>query len=165
MEVAFGQPKARRQEAVPLAEQQSQGGAWIALSAKRRFCARPHGRIGSDRPSVPEASSLRWLLRSMADASRLDEVVAIVNEHGRAAVSRAAAVRMDLMPEITVAHAPLSLADFDLPPGRLAQHPCSRQGSRGSDMSRTGVSAPGVGSPGRPWLSATVHAQRAENGP
>jgi hypothetical protein len=51
----------------------------------------------------------------MAAASDLDALVAIIKEHGRAAVSRAAAVRPDLMPEINgeFAHIALSLADLD----------------------------------------------------
>lgn len=55
------------------------------------------------------------LAYKLADAPDLGAVVAIVQEHGRPAVSRAAAVRPDLVPEINgeFAHIALSLADLD----------------------------------------------------
>lgn len=55
------------------------------------------------------------LADKLADAPDLGAVVAIVQEHGRPAVSRAAAVRPDLVPEINgeFAHIALSLADLD----------------------------------------------------
>lgn len=55
------------------------------------------------------------LAHQLAGARDLEEFVAIVKEHGRSAVARAAAVRPDLMPVINgeFAHIALSLADLD----------------------------------------------------
>jgi hypothetical protein len=77
---------------------------------------RGRGRTAPDRPPAFERRRRsEALARSMAAATDLDELVAIIKEHGRAAVSRAAAVRPDLMPEINgeFAHIALSLADLD----------------------------------------------------
>jgi hypothetical protein len=55
------------------------------------------------------------LARSLAGAADIGELVAIINEHGRPAAARAAAVRPDLVPLINgeFPHIALSLADLD----------------------------------------------------
>ena len=55
------------------------------------------------------------LARSLAGASSIGEMVAIIKEHGRPAAARAAAVRPDLVPLINgeFPHIALSLADLD----------------------------------------------------
>jgi hypothetical protein len=74
------------------------------------------GLSGADRPSARESRRRsEALAHTLAAAPDLDELVAVINEHGRSAVSRAAAVRPDLMPTVNgeFAHIALSLADLD----------------------------------------------------
>lgn len=76
-------------------------------------CAAPSA---TERPSAREKRKRsETLAHQLAGASDLDELVAIIKEHGRSAVSRAAAVRPDLMPTVNgeFAHIALSLADLD----------------------------------------------------
>jgi len=70
----------------------------------------PALRLARDRRQRAER-----LAHQLADAQDLPEFVAIVKEHGRSAVSRAAAVRPDLMPVINgeFAHIALSLVDVE----------------------------------------------------
>jgi hypothetical protein len=70
------------------------------------------------KPSAPRLARDRRLrseelAHQLAGARDLPELVAIMNEHGRSAVARAAAVRPDLVPEVNgeFAHIALSLAD------------------------------------------------------
>lgn len=76
-------------------------------------------RSGASAPEQLSATERRRrseaLAHKLAAAPDLDALVAIVQEHGRPAVSRAAAVRPDLVPEINgeFVHIALSLADLD----------------------------------------------------
>lgn len=70
----------------------------------------------TERPSAEEKRQRsEALAHQLAGASDLEELVAVITEHGRSAVSRAAAIRPDLVPTINgeFAHIALSLADLD----------------------------------------------------
>ncbi|HET7416194.1 MAG TPA: hypothetical protein VFJ61_01000 [Solirubrobacterales bacterium] len=87
---------------------------------QERFEHDDPARAGGDKaPERPSASERRrWsqaLAHKLADAPDLGAIVAIVQEHGRPAVAKAAAVRPDLVPDINgeFVHIALSLADLD----------------------------------------------------
>jgi hypothetical protein len=94
------------------------------LEPQRQAPADPGPRIVSE-PAVGRASAPHLardrrrrseeLAHQLAGARDLPELVAIMKEHGRSAVARAAAVRPDLMPEVNgeFAHIALSLADIE----------------------------------------------------
>jgi len=70
----------------------------------------------SDRLSPQERRQRsETLAHILAGATDVDELVAVIKEHGRLAAARAAAVRPDLVPVINgeFAHIALSLADLD----------------------------------------------------
>jgi len=74
------------------------------------------GLSGADRPAARESRRRsEALAHTLAAAPDLAALVGVINEHGRSAVSRAAAVRPDLMPTVNgeFAHIALSLADLD----------------------------------------------------
>jgi hypothetical protein len=78
--------------------------------------ARRAERSAPERPSATESCRRsEQLAHDLAGAGDLGELVAIIQEHGRPAAARAAAVRPDLVPLINgeFPHIALSLADLD----------------------------------------------------
>ncbi len=98
-----------RQEQQPQRPVELGGGAASApgLSAALSATERPSAKERRERSEA--------LAYTLAAAPDLTELVAVIKEHGRSAVSRAAAVRPDLMPTVNgeLAHIALSLADLD----------------------------------------------------